>query len=168
MHLYFYLKVFPPNGKILDRGISKAVDGLAGGLEECGVKVTIFCENDRESYYQVERGYHIRCFAQTSKNDKLFLVSNKLKLHIKQNSPDLVILNGVFHPSVYVLSRCLKKTQIPYIVCPHDPYHPSIFSKNGHLKMALLVFPRKTNVKGSKSSASIRYSSPGIFKKVRG
>ncbi|NEQ38353.1 MAG: glycosyltransferase [Okeania sp. SIO3I5] len=134
MRIYFYVKVFPPNGKPLDRGISKAVDGLADGLQECGVKVTIFCEGDRDSYCQTDKGVEIRCFANKLKNDKLFFVSNKLKLYIEQYPSDLVILNAVFHPSVYVLSRFLKKLQIPYLACPHDPYHPSIFSKNAHLK----------------------------------
>lgn len=150
MHLYFYLKVFPPDGKILDRGISKAVDGLGSGLEKCGVKVTIFCEGDRDSYYQTEGGYQIRCFARNFKNDKLSFVSNKLKLHIKQNLPDLFILNGVFHPSVYVLSRFLKKTQIPYLICPHDPYHPSIFSNNAYLKWPYWYFLERPMLKQAK------------------
>jgi glycosyltransferase involved in cell wall biosynthesis len=46
----------------------------------------------------------------------------------------LFVLNGIFHPSVYAVSRALRKHALPYVMAPHDPYHPTIFQKNAHFK----------------------------------
>ncbi|MDY6802776.1 MAG: glycosyltransferase [Cyanobacteriota bacterium] len=135
MKIALYLKIFPPRGEPLNRGISKAVDGLAFGLAECGNKVTILCEANKDSSLQTDKGYEIKCFANLSKKWGIFSLASGLKKYLKENpKPDLVIISGIFHPSVYALARFLKKLAIPYISWPHDPYHPSIFSKNSHLK----------------------------------
>ncbi|MFZ5512571.1 MAG: glycosyltransferase, partial [Pseudomonadota bacterium] len=46
----------------------------------------------------------------------------------------LVVLNGIFHPSLYSLSRLLSRKDVPFVVAPHGPYHPWLFRKNAHLK----------------------------------
>lgn len=134
MNLYFYLKHFPPRGDELNEGTSKAVHGLACGLAACGAEVTVLCEGTEESSLQTTAGYYIRCFANRERRPSFSLVSNLKQYIHNQIESDLVVLNGIFHPSVYAMSRFLKNHAIPYIVAPHDPYHPSIFSKNAHLK----------------------------------
>lgn len=135
MNIVLYLKIFPPHGEPLNRGISKAVDGLASGLAEGGNNVTILCEANRESSIKIQKGYEIKCFANLSKKWAIFSLAPCLKKYFQENEkPDLVVISGIFHPSVSALARFLKKLEIPYIAWPHDPYHPSIFSKKFYLK----------------------------------
>jgi glycosyltransferase involved in cell wall biosynthesis len=96
--------------------------------------VTVLCEGSENSLMQSEEGYNIHCFA-TDQSLPAFTVSKHLKHYIAHRmKQSLVILNGNFHPSVFAISRLLRKHQLPYIVAPHDPYHPSIFRKKAHLK----------------------------------
>ncbi len=135
MNLYLYLKHFPVEGNPAHEGTSKAVHGLASGLAACGVNVTILCEGSTPGCFQTEAGYRIRCFASPNTHPSLTL-SAALKRYIRHHiyAEDLVILNGIFHLSVYAMSRCLTRSQIPYVVAPHDPYHPAIFGTRSFLK----------------------------------
>lgn len=134
MNLYLYLKHFPLSRQQLMGGPEKAVHGLASGLAACGDQVTVLCEGSENSLMLSEAGYSIRCFA-TDQSLPAFTVSKHLKHYIAhQMKQSLVILNGIFHPSVFAISRLLRKHQLPYIVAPHAPYHPSIFRKKAHLK----------------------------------
>jgi glycosyltransferase involved in cell wall biosynthesis len=134
MNLYLYLKHFPLCRRQLTGGPEKAVHGLASGLAACGDQVTVLCEGSENSLMQSEEGYNIHCFA-TDQSLPAFTVSKHLKHYIAHRmKQSLVILNGNFHPSVFAISRLLRKHQLPYIVAPHDPYHPSIFRKKAHLK----------------------------------
>ncbi|MBD2501920.1 glycosyltransferase [Anabaena azotica] len=135
MKIYLYLKHFPPHGDELNEGTSKAVHGLATGLAACGADVTILCEGaKKDEIYQTKMGYQIASFASKSTKPS-FQVSSSLQRYILSNSrPSIFIITGIFHRSVYSLSRFLKQQSLPYIVAPHDPYHPTIFYKNAHLK----------------------------------
>jgi glycosyltransferase involved in cell wall biosynthesis len=137
MKIYLYLKHFPPEGDRFNEGTSKAVHGLASGLAACGVEVVVVCEGtSADRFHQTSAGYQIAAFASEGTEPSL-KISTGLEQYISKLSPSeqsLFILNGIFHRSVYGLSRVLKKYSIPYIVAPHDPYHPTIFRKNAHLK----------------------------------
>jgi glycosyltransferase involved in cell wall biosynthesis len=80
-------------------------------------------------------GYRIQQFKNTQKHKK-FKVADGFEHFIQNqlNHKDLVILSGIFQPNIYSLYRLLRKYSIPYVVLPHDPYNPAIFSKNAHLK----------------------------------
>ena len=137
MQIYIYLKHFSPNGSELNEGTSKAVHGLASGLVACGVDVVILCEGAQEDdLCTTKAGYQIASFVSESSKPS-FKLSIGLKQYISSISSseqNLFILNGIFHLSVYALSRFLKQQSLQYIVAPHDPYHPTIFRKNAHLK----------------------------------
>ncbi len=136
MKLYLYLKQFPPQGDKLNGGMTKAIHGLASGLASCGADVTILCEGVASSSFQAQADYKIECFANDKHKHPSFKIATGLKEYINNLSRDsLVILNGIFHCSVYSLSQFLRKKNISYIVAPHDPYHPSIFKNNAHLKL---------------------------------
>jgi glycosyltransferase involved in cell wall biosynthesis len=147
MQVFLYLKHFPSAGDWLHEGTTKAVHGLATGLIACGAEVTVLCEGDRTTQHQAQAGYTIACFKRSRlsrSSAPSFRVSRELQHFLQANasphanaSPQdsIVILNGVFHKSVYALSRFLRQSQIPYIVAPHDPYHPSIFQTNRYLKL---------------------------------
>ena len=143
MKIYYYLKHFPPFGAQLNEGTSKAVHGIASGLTACGVEVIILCEGPNDSSFKADAGYAIECFANIKKY-QTFTIASRLKKYIQtyvHNS--LVVINGIFHPSVYSMFRLLKKYGVPYVVAPHDPYHPYIFSKNAHLKWPYWYFLEK-------------------------
>jgi glycosyltransferase involved in cell wall biosynthesis len=137
MKIYLYLKHFPCDGNNLNDGTSKAVHGLASGLAACGGEVIVICEGaSTDNLYQTLAGYQIASFVSESTKPS-FGFSSNLKRYIaslSESAQNLFILNGIFHRSVYALSRVLRKYSIPYIVAPHDPYHPTIFRKNAHLK----------------------------------
>lgn len=135
MKLHLYLKHFSPSGTDLHEGTQKAVHGLASGLVTCGAQVTVVCEGPQESLHHTENGYTIACFTHKNTHPS-FALSPGLKEYVcTQPNDSLFILNGIFHRSVFALSQVLKRHSIPYIVAPHDPYHPAIFRKNAHLKV---------------------------------
>lgn len=133
--VYLYIKHFPASGSPLRVGTNKAVHGLATGLISSGIAVDVWCEGERDSRIVTPEGYGIECFATRSPYLTLRLApSLRKRLNSINPARELFILNGMFHPSVYALSRRLKSRGIPYVVAPHGPYHPFLFKKNPHLK----------------------------------
>jgi len=136
LDVQMYLQHFPPTGEGLNDGTAKAVHGLAGGLVECGARVTVLCEGEADSRVRSPRGYEIACFA-ASRSTVPGAIGAGLRRHVKSLPPrTLVVLNGAFHPSVYAMSRLLRKANVPYVAAPHDPYHPAIFAKGPLRKWA--------------------------------
>ena len=137
MKIFLYLKHFPANLEKINDGTSKAVHGLATGLVACGIEVIVICEGAQiDSLVKTSAGYYLASFASENTKPAFKLSSNLEKYIASITEADccLFILNGIFHLSVYALSRLLRKHSLPYIVAPHDPYHPTIFHKNAHLK----------------------------------
>ena len=136
MRIGLYLTIFPAIEEQLScgYGIVKAVHTSATGLVACGAGVTVLCEGAEERTSMTSSGYEIRCFTNPSR-PIAFRAGEELVRYLKgPTRPDLVVLNGIFDPRTYVVSRQLKKHGIPYVVAPHDPYHPAIFGTNAHLK----------------------------------
>lgn len=136
MQLYFYTRSFSANPKYVNsEGTRKALHGLASGLVECGANVAVLCEGESETRSETLEGYQIHQFKNLQKQKK-FKIADGLKQFVQQqlNSNTLVILSGIFQPNIYTLANCLRKQKIPYVVMPHDPYNPGIFSKNAPLK----------------------------------
>jgi glycosyltransferase involved in cell wall biosynthesis len=135
MKIYLYLKHFPPYGENLMGGTSKSVHGFAAGMASCGADVTILCEGKSNSLCQTTFNYKIECFANL-KNYRTFSISPDLQKYISEKirPDDLVILNGIFHLSVYSMSRLLKKRSLAYVVMPHGVYAPAMLNKNPYLK----------------------------------
>lgn len=136
--IYLYLRHFPSHGDKIDDGLKKAVHGLASGLTKYSTKVTVLSEGSRSenTSFTTDAGYTIQCFANPIQHRPSFQISPALKQYISNNlsSDSLVMLNGILHPSLYSISRFLKKRNVPYVVVPHDVYHPAMFSKNAYLK----------------------------------
>ncbi|MBW4686416.1 MAG: glycosyltransferase [Komarekiella atlantica HA4396-MV6] len=134
MNIHIYLPQFPAFGDKITDGMTKSIHGLSSGLASHGVQVTILCEGKEDSFFQSNTGYAIKCFAHKNKSHK-FEIPSGLKQYIAQEIKNsIIIINGIFYLKSYLLSRLCKKNAIPYIIAPHDPYHPSIFNKNAHLK----------------------------------
>jgi len=136
VHVTLYLKHFPATGMPLNDGTSRAVDGLAAGLVENGVRVTVLCESHERASILSDRGYGIECFVNT-KPYRTFALAPELERYIIDNiarSRGVCLINGMFHPSVYAMGRFLRRHGVPYVMVPHDPYDPVVFRRNPHLK----------------------------------
>src|SRR4051812_26534758 len=135
MRIHVYLREFPPTGDRLISGMIKAVHGLAAGFAANGARVTVLCDGPMNGVVHNDAGYDIRCFAYNSAASSSSTIPKALDRYIDQcDDPGIFLLNGVFNPNVYLVSRACLRNGIPYIVAPHDPYHPSIFGTNRHLK----------------------------------
>jgi len=135
MRLFVYLQDFPADGESPHLGICKAVHGLAQGFAANGNPVVVICEGDQDSIQQLAPGYEVRCIAGAPPARLYGSVSSGLRNFVLENREDaLYVLNGIFHPGVCALAGLLRQLNVPYIVAPHDPYHPTIFSKNSLLK----------------------------------
>ena len=135
MSVYCYLKHFPLSGSPYSEGVTKAVHGLAQGLVQQGETVTIWGEGPESGTRMSEFGYRIEVFSAPNTHPSFKISPDLMQAIQTQLKPgDRVILNGIFHRSVYGLSKHLKQLGIPYVVAPHDPYHPAIFQKNKLIK----------------------------------
>jgi glycosyltransferase involved in cell wall biosynthesis len=145
MKIFLYLKHFPPDGKNFLDGPSKSTHGFASGLVKCGANVVVLCEDQKTTTFKTDTGYEIKCFKNLN-SYQTFKLAPELTSYIKSymNERSLVLLAGIFHPSVYSMSRVLLRNKIPYIAVPRDLYHPKMFSKNPHLKWPYwYLFERK-------------------------
>lgn len=136
MRIHVYLRDFPPDGVELNSGIIKAVHGLAVGFVRNGANVTILCDGPRTSVVQSPEGFDIRCFARDGGlANGAATIPRALDHYIETcDDPGIFLLNSVFSPNVYLVSRACLRRRIPYIVAPHDPYHPTIFMTRSYLK----------------------------------
>jgi len=135
MKIHLYLREFPPQGDRLISGMIKAVHGLAAGFAANGADVTVLCEGMQTTTVLSRSGYKICCFAYNQGRSSSQSIPRGLEAYLNHTDDlGVVILNSVFNPNVYLVSRVLRRNGTPYIVAPHDPYHPSIFGTNRHLK----------------------------------
>jgi glycosyltransferase involved in cell wall biosynthesis len=145
INIYLYVRHFPPAGDPcgiceaarLHDGIVKAVHGLASGLVKAGAIVTILSEGSATQNTSVytAAGYTVECFANPIQTRPSFQISPFLKAYIQRIPPrSIVILNGIFHASVYAMSRLCRQWNMPYIIAPHDVYSPPMFARKPYLK----------------------------------
>jgi glycosyltransferase involved in cell wall biosynthesis len=145
INIYLYVRHFPPTDDpcgICEAarhhdGIVKAVHGLASGLVKAGAIVTVLSESSATQNTSVKTaaGYTVECFANPIQTRPSFRLSPALKAYIQHIPPQsIVILNGIFHASVYALSRLCRRWNVPYIIAPHDVYSPPMFARKPYLK----------------------------------
>lgn len=134
MQVFLFAPNFPPAGHPLKGGIEKAVDGLAAGLAELDVEVTVLCEADRESWGVTEGDYQIQAVARDQLVRSFVTETTWTRLVRERMRNGVCVLNGMMNPRVYLLSRLLRRRDVPYVLAPHDPYHPAIFDKRSLMK----------------------------------
>ena len=117
-------------------GSGNAVHGFAKGLNKAGANVLILAEGDREVNSSYEGVNYIKFVKSKSRNP--FKVSSDLKTYIKINLSkiDMLILNGIYVPYMYTLSRFCRLINLPYVFIPHSVYSPISF-KNSKFKKRL-------------------------------
>lgn len=137
INIYLYVRHFSTEGDRQHDGIVKAVHGLASGLVAAGAIVTVLSESSATDNFSLitAAGYTLKCFANPVQTRPSFRISPRLKAYIRCLPPcSLVILNGIFHASIYAMSRLCRQWNVPYIIAPHDVYSPPMFAKSPHLK----------------------------------
>lgn len=135
MHVALYLKHFPAEGP-LNGGTARAVGGLAQGLAENGVRVTVLCEGPERVSRRDGHGYAVECFVNRAPY-RSFALAPGLKRYVAEalaRERSLCTVNGMFAPSAYAMARLLRRHGVPYVAAPHDPYDRAVFARNPHLK----------------------------------
>ncbi len=120
-------------------GTTTAVRGLSRGLARLGWDIVIYCcpeEGLPLNGDAADDGIQTVRFEPCGRNP--FHVDRHLLARLSQNKDkiDLLILNGMFCPSNLSLAAASRRAGIPYVVCPHDPYQPSLLKK-GRLRKLL-------------------------------
>jgi glycosyltransferase involved in cell wall biosynthesis len=135
MQLAIYLPHFPAEGTP-NNGTSVAIAGLAAGLAGNGVRTTVLCEGGARRSLNGARGYAVECFEHRAARGR-FSLAPGLADYVAgplARERTLCLLNGMFHPGMYAMSRCLRRHGVRYVAVPHDPYDPAVFRRNAHLK----------------------------------
>jgi glycosyltransferase involved in cell wall biosynthesis len=135
MNIVLYLRHFPAAGTPIFGGTVTAIDGLASGLTQNGASVTVLCEGERRNSIVTDAGYRVECFPAVR---RIFGIHPEFTRYLREqltSRDTLTVVNGVFHPGAYAVSRTLTHHHLPYIAAPHDAYDASMFRKNPHLKL---------------------------------
>jgi glycosyltransferase involved in cell wall biosynthesis len=119
-------------------GTTTAVLGLSRALVRLGWDIIIYCcteEGQRSDRDGEDNGIRIMRFGSRGRNP--FHVDPNLLERVSQNQDeiDLLIINGMFYPPNLALGAAARRAGIPYVVCPHDPYHPELLKKSRWRKL---------------------------------
>lgn len=120
-----------------------AVRGLSRAMVRLGWDVIIYCcteEMQCSNCDGEDEGVRILRFVDRGRNS--FRVDPNLLERVSQNKDkiDLLLINGMFKPSNLALGAAATRAGVPYIVCPHDPYHPQLLKKSPWRKLPYGVF----------------------------
>lgn len=130
MRLAIYYKYFPVGTAAIRRGMAKAIDGLAGGLVRAGADLEIVTEGRADWSGEGRGGYALRCFRAVARGQSFRLPRDLIRHLLATRRPDLVLINGLFSPQNAMLARGLRRSDLAYVVAPHDPYNDAMFAKN--------------------------------------
>ncbi|MBC8105762.1 MAG: glycosyltransferase [Anaerolineae bacterium] len=131
--IYHYLRDFSPESPRFNTGMEKAVSGLAAEIAaiDPSAHSTVLCEGPKAVDIQRPEGFRVICFDNTSVAKQRFSLAPALRRFVEEEIQDsLVVLNAIFHSGVWLFSHELRRMSVPFIVAPHDPYHPAIFEGN--------------------------------------
>lgn len=165
--IYHYLRGFHADDSPLNAGMEKAVAGLAGGIVsacartgDAGVRSVVLCEHPGVETVRTRNpeGFTVRSFDNAITDHKMFGLAPSFRQFVAEDlaaearrGECLVVLHAIFHPSVYLLSRLFKKHGIPYVLAPHDPYHPAIFEGGKLKKKAYWFFCERRVLRGARA-----------------
>ena len=130
MRVLLYHQRFPGAEGPFRGGIVKAVHGLAVGLSRRGADVVVLSQrpgaaSGTRTPYRVRVASRPEVLASTLRDTRLVAF---LRDDFK---PEIVVLNGMFHPGVFLMHRLCARLRIPFVFAPHDPYNEEQFAKGG-------------------------------------
>ncbi len=132
MKIYMYLRRLSFGNEGPNDGLGKSAFGFCSALVRHGLDVTLLCEGEKSDPHRSANGFEVRSFEGACRNP--FRVSPELIDSLKQDKPDLLILHGIFTPSLFTVHRVCRAEGIPYSVSPHDPYNSFMFRKSWYVK----------------------------------
>ena len=139
MNLGFYLAEYRALGDPdapVPGGPARTVRGLTQSLSRQGHRVTVFAQGNRDSVTS-EGAVPVRVFRRPSATVPFSVAPDLLDyLRTNPDALDGVVLNGVFHPDLARLALAARRSGLPYLVSPLDPYHPAIFRRHRLRKAA--------------------------------
>jgi glycosyltransferase involved in cell wall biosynthesis len=135
MKIHLYARDFPLAAQQFEGGLVKAVHGLAAGLVENGADVTVLCNGANEASSASSLGYGIRRFQRGPAAPLGLSLSGTLRRYIGNcDGSDVFVLNGVFNPDTFAVSRACTHRNLKYFSWPHDPYNEQLFAKRRYFK----------------------------------
>jgi glycosyltransferase involved in cell wall biosynthesis len=135
MKIHLYARDFPIRGESFEGGLVKAVHGLAGGFAHNGADVNIVCHGSQTDSRPAPAGYRIRSFERALAAPLGLSLSGSLSRYMDDcDGSDVFVLNGVFNPDTYAVSRACRQRKMGYFSWPHDPYSQQLFAKRGYVK----------------------------------
>ena len=143
MKIFISLPYFPLPGT----GTGNAVYGFAKGLISANAEVCVLAEGDKYEKTKYKEVPYIKFLKKKTINP--LYVSKNLLNYIEESDVDLVILNGIYVPYMYVLSRKLKRLKIPYIHLPHSVYNDISLTKSKFKKKIYLKLFEKNLIEDS-------------------
>lgn len=127
MHIGYFQSGFP-----VPDGTTTAVHGLALGLARRGLRVTIYGCGPEDELHRLAGHSNLRVHIFAGPSLRGFSVRHSLTDRIAANADglDLLVINTMFNPPCISIAKAARKGCIPYLVSPHDPYHPELLKKN--------------------------------------
>ncbi|HXE15553.1 MAG TPA: glycosyltransferase [Bryobacteraceae bacterium] len=154
LHIAHFQAGFP-----VPDGTTTAVHGLSLGLARQGLAVTIYgCGLERDlERMPAHPNVQVHLFRKLSRRG--FSVPDALLDRLKRNGDniDLLVINTMFNPPNLAVAQAARKGRIPYVVSPHDPYHPGLLAKNGIRKRIYTAFFERRLVR---RAAAVQVLSP--------
>jgi glycosyltransferase involved in cell wall biosynthesis len=119
-------------------GTTHAVRGISRALLRLGWDAIIYCyaQPGFATANDAADGIGIVRFGTRSRTNPFHADRNFLdRLSRNQDRIDLLVLHGMFSPGNLIVGKVATEAGIPYIVCPHDPYHPELLKKGRWRKL---------------------------------
>jgi len=129
-------------------GVNRVVHQLATTQKEMGMEVCVWglAENLERNY--PKRPFSTRLFLQKKGH---FKIPQSLKKALHELEEDTIFqMHGAFIPEFYMISKLLKKANIPYIFTPHGSYSKAAMEKGKWRKKAYFKFFEKSLIKNAK------------------
>jgi glycosyltransferase involved in cell wall biosynthesis len=115
-------------------GMSTAVRGLSRALARMGHRVFIYGyrEENQVPCQEAEEIPGLKVIRFCHRPQHPFQIPGPLTQRLRHNEDaiDLLVIHGMFNPQALGPAREARRAGIPYIVCPHDPYHPDLLRKH--------------------------------------
>jgi glycosyltransferase involved in cell wall biosynthesis len=132
-------------------GTSAAVRGLSRALVRLGWEVVIYCGGGGGEPSDQEEIPGLRVVRYCARSRNPFEVDRKLLLRLagNQDKVDLLVIHGMFNPLNVSVARAARRAGIPYLACPHDPYHTALLRKGRWRKLLYGCLYERPLLKGA-------------------
>jgi glycosyltransferase involved in cell wall biosynthesis len=143
------------SGYPIPDGVTAAVSGFARGLARAGHQVFVYGSGPDEALGGDTRpdgqNLNVALYPAVSRNP--FHVRHALLERIRRNQDrlDLLVIHGMFNPPDAAVARAASRARLPYIVCPHGPYHPVLLAKHRLRKAVYGALFERRKLRGAKA-----------------